>query len=530
VSIAAFSPSFLVKYFAAEFWARRWLMFAIGAILCGVGWTIVAQLPNRYSASARVYVDTQSLINPLMKGMTVQPDLNEQVDIMRRTLLSRPNLEQVLRMTDLDLTVNTDIARERLLQQLQERINVEAQQERLFLITYEDTEPRLAHKVVDSILTIFVERNLGNTRKDMDQSRRFIDRQIAEHEERLRKAESEVAAFKRAHAEELGSREHYAQAVQNLEMQIHELSTELDAAAWKRDQLKIELARTPRTATSRTAGGKMPSAAARVSELQQKLNDLLLRYTDGHPDVVATKRALAAAQMELAQGGSNDQPTATALSSPNPGYTQIEKELSQLELESSTTRRRLEASEKDLADAKQRLADVPEVELQLGQMNRDYEVLRQNYSQLIERREAAKMALDIGNETTGVEFRVVDPPTVPAVPSGPNRILLFSGVLLGAVGAGIGVALILIRLKESFATITQVKEAFGIPVLGSISLVRSPIWRHVRLVEASVLACSWAALLVVFSGLAYYFGHAGEQPIWMGPIVRHLNELRSLVL
>src|SRR5262245_39450298 len=202
VSPPMLDAGFLVKYFAAELWARRWLMFAVAAVLCCVGWLAVAILPDRYEASSRVYVDTQSLINPLMKGLTVQPDLDEQVDIMRRTLLTRPNLEQVLRMTDLDLTVSTDVARERLLQQLQKSINVEAQQERLFLITYEDSDPKLAHKVVQSILTIFVERNLGNTRKDMDQSRRFIERQVAEHEQRLRQAEAAVAEFKRAHAEE----------------------------------------------------------------------------------------------------------------------------------------------------------------------------------------------------------------------------------------------------------------------------------------------------------------------------------------
>src|SRR5215471_5032847 len=132
VPMPPLDASFLVKYFAAELWARRWLIFAVAAVLCCVGWLSVALLPDRYEASARVYVDTQSLINPLMKGLTVQPDLNEQVDIMRRTLLSRPNLEQVLRMTDLDLTVDTDVARERILQQLEDRIDIAPQQQRLF--------------------------------------------------------------------------------------------------------------------------------------------------------------------------------------------------------------------------------------------------------------------------------------------------------------------------------------------------------------------------------------------------------------
>jgi len=527
VSTAPFSASFLLKYFAVEVWARRWLLFVVAVTLCGAGWTVVAALPDHFAASARVYVDTQSLINPLMKGMTVQPDLNEQVDIMRRTLLSRPNLEQVLRMTDLDLTAETDIEREGLLQRLQKQINIEAQQTRLFSITYEDADRRMAQRVVESILSIFVEQNVGNTQKDMDKSRRFIDGQIAEYEQRLRKAEAEVATFKRSHAEELGSHERYAQVVQNLEMQIQELSTELDGSIWKREQLKLEQAKTPRIAATRGSNGH--STAARVAELEQKLKDLLLRYTENHPDVLATKRALSAARAELARDGSGNQSTSSSQSSPNPDYAQIEEELQQLDLESLTLKRRLETSQQELAEAKQRLADVPEVELQLAQMNRDYEVLRQNYSQLIERRESAKMATDISNQTTGVEFRVVEPPVVPAAPSGPNRVLLFSGVLLGAIGAGFGVVLVLIRLKESFATIAQLRDAFGVPVLGSISLVSRSLWRHARIVEAAVFACSWVGLLVVFGGLAYYFDHPGQRPIWMDLFIRDLSQLRSLV-
>src|SRR5262249_22055502 len=319
-------------------------MLAVAVVLCGLGWVSVMLLPHLYAASARVYVDTQSLINPLMKGLTVQPDLNEQVDIMRRTLLSRPNLEQVLRMTDLDLSVNSDVARERLLEQLQQGIDIVPQQERLFLITYGNGDPKLAQKVVQSILSIFVERNVGNTRQDMDQSRRFIEGQIAEYEQRLRKAEAEVAEFKRMHAEELGSREHYTQAVQNLEVQIHELSTELEAAACKRDQLKLELARTPHTTTT-GAGGKS-AATDKVAQLQQKLNDLQLRYTDDHPDVIATKRALAAAQAELAQGGAGNASRGTAATLPNTTYAQIEAELRQLDLDGATVTRRLEASQK----------------------------------------------------------------------------------------------------------------------------------------------------------------------------------------
>ena len=73
-------------------------------LLCPIGWLGVTTLPDQYESSARVYVDTQSLLRPLMKGLMVETDPNTQIRLMIKTLLSRPNLERITRMTDLDLT------------------------------------------------------------------------------------------------------------------------------------------------------------------------------------------------------------------------------------------------------------------------------------------------------------------------------------------------------------------------------------------------------------------------------------------
>ncbi|MEP6879959.1 MAG: Wzz/FepE/Etk N-terminal domain-containing protein, partial [Nitrosospira sp.] len=84
-------------------WKYRWIAVAAAWIVAIAGWVIVYKLPDDYQASARIYVDTQNVLKPLMAGMTISPDLQQQVSIMSRTLISRPNVERVVRMVDLDI-------------------------------------------------------------------------------------------------------------------------------------------------------------------------------------------------------------------------------------------------------------------------------------------------------------------------------------------------------------------------------------------------------------------------------------------
>ena len=103
-------------------WHRRWWAVAVAWLVCIVGWTWVMMLPDRYEASARVYVDTQTLLGPLLSGLAIQPNVEQQIKLMTRQLVSRPTLEKVARMTDLDMRAKTPAQTEALLTGLASRI------------------------------------------------------------------------------------------------------------------------------------------------------------------------------------------------------------------------------------------------------------------------------------------------------------------------------------------------------------------------------------------------------------------------
>ena len=173
-------------------WNRRWHVLAVAWLVSGAGWTAVASLPDRYESSARIYVDMDTMLGPLMKGIAVEMNLFQQIDIMRRTLLSRPNLEKIILMTDLDITVKTDEDKERLIDEMTAKIDVVQQGRNLFQISYMDEERGLTKRVVQAVMQIFVEGNLGASRKDMETTRRFLEGQIRSYEQQLVEAESRL--------------------------------------------------------------------------------------------------------------------------------------------------------------------------------------------------------------------------------------------------------------------------------------------------------------------------------------------------
>jgi polysaccharide chain length determinant protein (PEP-CTERM system associated) len=515
----------LIRHYATELWARRWWVVGIVWLVSLAGWFVVARMPDVYASSARVYVDTQSLLNPLMKGMTVRPDIEQQIEIMRRTLISRPNMEQLIRLTDLDLTVNSEGARESLLSGLEQRIRFAGEGRQIFNIQFEDSDPKLAHSVVQSLLQIFVEQNVGDSRRDIERTRRFVDTQIADYEKRLRDSEAQVAEFRRANAEELRYKDIVNGRLQTAEFDLRQLENQLQAGTWQRDQLKTQLAGTPATLAgadpAQAAAAQASSAAGqRVEQLRQQLSEMRLRFTEQNPSVVNMKRMI-----EQAEADARRQTGGGAL--PNPMRKQLEGEIQRLDLEIASIGRRIELRNNELGELRKRQDEVPAVELQLAQMNRDYGVLRQNYDQLIERRESIRMADRLDSQTSNVDFRVVDPPLVPTRPSGPNRALLFGGVLGAAFAAALGVVFVLIQLKDSFSNPNRLREAFGVPVLGSVSMVPSPKRRRWKRAEVSALGGSVAVLLLVFGGLMMLYQPGQPKPTLSGLAASVFDQSRT---
>jgi len=178
-------------------WQRRRLgmlaAWLIGAIAAGV----ILRIPDKYEASARIFVDTQSILKPLMSGLAVQPNVEWQIMMLSRTLISRPNVEKLIRMADMDLSIKDKAAREELIERLTKTLVIQStNRDNLYTISYRDSDPAKAQRVVQALVSIFVESSLGDKRQDSTTARKFIDDQIRNYEKKLEEAENRLKEFK----------------------------------------------------------------------------------------------------------------------------------------------------------------------------------------------------------------------------------------------------------------------------------------------------------------------------------------------
>ncbi len=495
----------LMSYLRAM-WLRRWYGLIAAWVIALAGWTWVYLTPNRYEATARVYIDTQSILKPLMSGLTVAPNMDQIVTMMTRTLISRPNMEKVARMTDLDVTAKTPKEMEALLDGLGNDIKLEAARgDNLYVIRYQHRDPETAKRVVQSLLTILVETSLGTKRKDTDTAKRFIEDQLKSYEEKLVAAENALKEFKQKHVGLMpGEGGDYFAKLATAQQALAEAQLALREAESRRDQLKRQLAdeRPELERAAEPAVPANPEIDARIQEQQRRLDQLRLVYTERHPDVVATKRLIEQLEQQKREEARNRKPTAaSAGSSANPFYQQLGIALAEAEANVASLRARVAELAARHAQLRQAVNMVPQVEAELTQLTRDYEVHKANYEQLLKRRESAEISEQMESKTEVIDFRVVDPPRVPSKPAYPNRPLFFSLVLLVAIGAGVALSFLVSQIIPVVPDRAALRSVADYPILGSVSMVWSDAQKRQRRRGLVAYAASVAGLIGAYGAL-----------------------------
>lgn len=485
-------------------WRHRWYIIVTAWIVSVSGWVAVHYLPDRYEATSRVYVDTQSLLRPLLAGLTVQPNINQQVAIMANTLINRPNLEKVARMTDIALQAKTPEQMEGILNELSSRIKLRGTgyEDNLYTISYENKNPALAKKVVQSLLNIFVENGLGNNRKNIASSEKFIEDQLQSYEAKLLDADNALKDFKRKNIGvmpgEVG-RDYYSD-LGSIQEKIDEAQMSLKEAENRRDSLKHQLAGDdPTLLVDSASTSSTPEIDSRISALQKNLDTLRLKYTEQYPDVIATKRLIAELEARKKKESSLLKPSAGL--SQNEFYQQLNLSLSEAEADVASMKARLQGYQERYAELKAKADKIPEVEAEYKQLTRNYDVYRKNYDSLLSRRESAKMSGEMDAKTDVVDFRVVDPPRVPFKPSSPDRPMLMTLVLLGSLAAGIALAFLRSQIGRTVDSRNDVFSLTDLPLLGTITYIESAYDKSVKKKSLAIFAAASLSLFATYGGL-----------------------------
>jgi polysaccharide chain length determinant protein (PEP-CTERM system associated) len=497
----------LVRRYAAAGWVHRWKALVLAWLICLAGWAGVYSIPDSYTASARIYADADAILGNVLRGIAVDGSQASQVDTLQRTLLSRPNLERLVARTDLDLRITDAVSREVLLERLAKDIKLTPQTRQLFKIEYVDRDPRLAYSVVQTLINLFMESATGTDRQQMQQARTFIAQQIAAYEVQLRESERRRAEFRARYLDLLPSEQQGGSTrLAASQAKLGQLKGELQDAQTRRELLRqqIELvsAPPPAQAAARGGGGGGGVNAGRLAEAERSLRELRLRFTDQHPDVVTARSIVAELRASGGGGGggggggARGEPAAPRQDPARTGA--LLEQLRLRQVDSDTQIASLERQVRDEQAENERLEELartaPHVQAEFQNLDRDYNVVRKNYEELLARRESLQIAGAARTDADRVRLDVVEPPTVPQRPTGPNRLLFASAVLVVGIGAGLGLMVLLVQFDRGFYTVHDLRK-LGLPLLGAIS---SAVPRRRATAGAMVFACATALLLVAY--------------------------------
>jgi polysaccharide chain length determinant protein (PEP-CTERM system associated) len=482
-------------------WRYRWSSLLIAWIVGVLGWLVIYALPNQYVAKTAVHIDTSSIMKPLLKGLAVETDPAEQLQVMTRVLLSRDNLLVVMRETDMDLAVDTPEEREEMVQELAGKIWLSSGSKRrgvqasIYEIGYKSTSPEMAYKVVSTLLNTLIEDTLSSGRTDTVMAQDFLTEQIIEYEKRLAGSEKRMAEFQKKNVGFMPNEKggYYAR-LQRSEEEISDTRSQLRLAKQRRAGLQQQL-----SGETAVSSGITPESAARLREYQERLDDLLMQFTNEHPDVQAMRQRIARSKASMAAG--SDLAGSGSLDKTSVLYQELKIQESNARLEVGKLQIMLAEQQRNLEELQQSIDIIPQVEADMAKLDRDYQLNKDRYLSLVERRESAKLAQKVEQNSNEITFKVVDAPVIPLIPSAPNRPLLLAGILVVALGAGAAWSVLMFLLFPTFVDFKQLRKAIDLPVLGTVRLQMTDEQVRHRKTQLTSFLLAMSLLIGVFGGV-----------------------------
>jgi len=488
-----------------QVWRRRWLAMGVAWGVCVLGWLVIALIPSSYEAKARLFVQMQSI---LPNQIGISPDeRNNQLLRLKQTLTSNDNLVRVVRRTDLNSLVASESDLSGVVSNLRQRILITAQPDGGIEIKATSNisgfsngqNARTAAGTVQGLIDAVNEQNLSGDRRETGQSLQFLDEELRRREVALQEAEQRRVEFEQRFMGVLPGAGSISDRMSAAQVELANLEQQIAAANGSLNAMRAQLAATPPT----IAGGvdNSGTASGQLAALEAQVNRSLAQgWTPSHPDIVAARQQIARlrpfAAAEARSGNTGGMS--------NPSYVSLRAMMSERESALAAATARRNQLQTDLGQLTSRQSTEPGLAAEQARLNRDYDVLKQQYDQLLANREQVRLRSDVQTRTSPLNINVVEPPSVPTVPASPNRPIFLTAVLLLGLGAGVAAAFVAGQLQTTFPTQNKLAEVTGLPVLGTVSEVVMPPERRrrrQRLVwlggAGAALAASWAVLILV---------------------------------
>lgn len=461
---------------------RLAIMFAL--VVCVGAWSYIFLMPDKFESRAKVHIDSATVIRPLMRGMVIEPDISALIRIIQQLMFTRPNLEKIIELSLLNRSQEGTGAKSELIEKLKKDITIAGGRGDIFDIAYTSQDPETAKSVVQAVLTVFSEQTEGKALADASDAQRFIEQQLRDYEIRLQEAEKAKEEFKRTNMDLLNGVDQF-QVLQQMKAQYQDANTALQQAISRRDVLAEQVAEIQESDEDwgiNVSSQNLSTDDARIESLKDKRTELLLKYTERHPEIIEIDKLIDtlrkqedSAKNDKAEKQDGAGPTIGAEKMTNPYVQALKMGFDNAQAEVASNQTLVESIRGRISKLEEGLNERLAIETEMKNLNRDYETISGKYAQLLERREQAHITERVDDQTSRLKFKIADPPSKPDKPSFPNRKLFYSLALLAGVLVGFGVAFLIYFIRPVFMSARQVRLVTGLPSLGSVSLTSQGI-------------------------------------------------------
>ncbi len=442
-------------------------------IVCIVGWVVVALLPNKYQVKATIQVERSSMLEPLLKDIAVKTDIaSEMAGLMRQTMLVPKNLEAIAQEAGLVDSTDDPDDLDRVASKLETTVKISTVEDKkgIYTVTYNHSDPEVAQRVVDLLITRFMDSVLTAIREDSEETKRILDQQITEHRNQLEETALKLKRFKEQNINVLSEdgRSYYSR-LQDAKHQYQEALLTLHEAEQEVEAMQDR----PRSAEYT---GSTDATDRKIQGLEETIEALQLKFTEEHPYVVARKKALEKLKEKKRQQLANRRPSGAVPDADgkeafltDPGYQTWKALFTRAEAKVAALRSRVFEYKRRLDELQEGMSILPQLETELANIQREFVIQEDSYHKLVARRESANISEKI-EKASDLKINMIEPPRVPLRPVGPKRILLNAIVLFGGIGAGVGIAVVLSLLNPRVFTRRDLDKLTDLPILGTVSL------------------------------------------------------------
>lgn len=458
-------------------------------------------LPRQYSADTTVFIE-RNVIDSLVKGIAVSPDIEDRIRVLRYAILSRDLVTKALEEVNSDIFTKSEAEQQAYISALiDKRIRLRIRGQELFILSLVDRDPEFAYEFVNALVGIYVQDNLTSKREETYGANRFLHEQIETFKLRLEDAEDKIIAFRKKNGVYFSVDEGATLAnIRKIESQIEEIVLNQETLGARRRQIQQQLNNIPETidmvSESSAEGG-------RLAEMESRLATLLLRYTNNYPEVIRLKSEIESLKRQLTAPQAQGQDSGTTrLTSMNPLFQQLQSQIFEIDAELSSLAARKLNYQKTIAKREKELQDVPTARKELGILVQERDSIRNIYNDLLGRMSQSEVSkqMEIGNKTA--TFRIVDAAVLPKVPVSPNMMKMFLFAIAGGIGCAIGLVYLIETLDNRVRDVSvfddmSIDVLAVIPTISDADSVNAQRRKDLILVaSAGAYSCCFAAVFV----------------------------------